>query len=161
MNKNEIRIVYKAARRNVAHREEKESALVRKLLAEIGRPFSVFCYESIGGEVSTAYLIEQLSAFSEVFVPEVRGKDMLLKSLRTGNYADKPCEATVVPLIAFDETLNRVGFGGGYYDRYLAANRTRTFGIAFDEQQCETFEKEVTDIPLDVIVTPTRILRSI
>lgn len=159
MNKIELRKIYKAARKSVSDREGKESAIADKLFSVIGLPKSVFIYESIGGEVSTVEIIEKLKNVTEVFVPEVCGRYMSQKKLSGEGYADKPCDVTVVPLIAFDETLNRVGFGGGYYDRFLAENKTKTIGIAFDEQQCDRFDTEDTDVPLDMIITPTRILK--
>ena len=58
-----------------------------------------------------------------------------------------------------DRTFNnRIGFGGGYYDRYLAACDTKSVAIAFDEQQCEPFDTEKTDIRPNIIITPTRVL---
>lgn len=159
MDKCEIRNLFKAVRKSVKSREMKEQAIADKLLALAADSRSVFIYESIGGEVSTSGIIEQLGAFAKIFVPEVCGKDMRLKMLGAEVYTDKPCDITVVPLIAFDATLNRIGFGGGYYDRYLASADTLAIGIAFDEQQCEIFEKEKTDHPLDIIITPTRILK--
>ncbi|HIV63824.1 MAG TPA: 5-formyltetrahydrofolate cyclo-ligase [Firmicutes bacterium] len=160
MDKNEIRTMYKRARREVTEREEKEKLIADKLIAKLGSAKTVFCYESIGGEVSTKEIIARISGFARVYVPEVCGKEMFAVAEGSGGkeYADGPCDVTVVPLIAFDKTLNRIGFGGGYYDRYLGANDTIAIGIAFDEQECGVFEKEDTDIPLDMIVTPTRIL---
>lgn len=157
MDKSEIRKIYKQRRKNVENRAAKERAISEKLLKEIKNAKSVFIYESIGGEVGTASMIESICRFAEVCVPEVCGKDMKLLC-KKGGYADKPCDVTVVPLIAFDTDLNRIGFGGGYYDRYLSRNTTRAIGIAFDEQQCDGIEPEPTDIALDMIITPTRVL---
>lgn len=157
MDKSEIRKIYKQRRKNVENRAAKERAISEKLLKEIKNAKSVFIYESIGGEVGTASMIESISRFAEICVPEVCGKDMKLLC-KKGGYADKPCDVTVVPLIAFDTDLNRIGFGGGYYDRYLSRNTTRAIGIAFDEQQCDGIEPEPTDIALDMIITPTRVL---
>lgn len=156
MDKNEIRKIYKERRKNVSDRESKETAIRKKLLNELKNAKTVFIYESIGGEVNTRVIIEEIKKFARVYVPEVCGKGMKLAG--ADGYADKPCEITVVPLIAFDDRLNRIGFGGGYYDRYLSSNATRTIGIAFDEQQCDEIVPEQTDIALDMIITPTRVL---
>lgn len=159
MDKNDIRLLYKVIRKSVDEREKKEAMILSKLSKVAGRPKTVFCYEAIGGEVSTAKIIAYFSEFADVYVPEVCGRDMKMKAILSDKYSDVAPELTIVPLIAFDETINRVGFGGGYYDRFLAKYATKSVGIAFDEQQCEPFEKEVTDIPLDMIITPTRILK--
>ncbi len=159
MTKTELRKVYKELRKHVTFRAEKEKAIEDKLMAKISGAKTVFCYESLVGEVSTAGIIGRASEFAEVFVPEVDGQNMLMRSLKSGEYATAPCDVTVVPLIAFDETLNRLGFGGGYYDRFLASVKTYAVGIAFDEQQCDVFVRDIHDIPLDMIITPTRILQ--
>lgn len=159
MDKSEIRRSYKAIRREVKDRENKERAIAEKLLSVIGEANSVFCYESLPGEVSTADIIASISEHADVYVPIVEGSGMKLYSRSKDEYTDKPCDVTVVPLIAFDKDLNRIGFGGGYYDRYLAAHKTLAIGIAFDEQECEKFTVEATDMRPDMIITPTRILR--
>lgn len=156
--KNQLRKQYKNIRKNVSFRKEKEQAITEKLLPIIRNAKTVFCYESIGGEVSTSDLIAQISEFADVYIPIVDGKNMRLYCRKTDKYTDT-CEYTIVPLIAFSESRDRIGFGGGYYDRYLADNITRSIGIAFDEQQCEPFETEITDIKPDIIITPTRILK--
>lgn len=62
-----------------------------------------------------------------------------------------------VPLLGFQDTW-RIGYGGGYYDRYLAAHpKCITIGIAFDEQETK-LEIQPWDQPLDYVVTPTRCL---
>lgn len=69
----------------------------------------------------------------------------------------KEPDLLVVPLSAFCRT-NRLGYGKGYYDRYLAAHPgILSIGAAFDEQET-VFEPESWDVPLDFIATPTRLL---
>ena len=69
----------------------------------------------------------------------------------------------LVPLIAFDRHGYRLGYGGGFYDRYLAqhrANRTlRAIGIAFAAQEVDELPREETDEPLDAVVTDERVIR--
>lgn len=63
-----------------------------------------------------------------------------------------------VPLIGFSADGDRLGQGGGHYDRWLAAHPGRiTIGLAWDVQLCETIPVEPHDAALDAIVTPTRI----
>jgi 5,10-methenyltetrahydrofolate synthetase len=62
-------------------------------------------------------------------------------------------DALLVPCLGFDARGYRLGYGGGFYDRTLAAQpRPRTLGIAYSCQQAE-FEIGEYDIPLDQIVT--------
>ena len=69
----------------------------------------------------------------------------------------------IVPLLAFDRDGYRLGYGAGYYDRYLRdarAKRTiRAIGIAYAAQQVEELPREANDEPLDAVVTETRVIR--
>nr|WP_261817474.1 5-formyltetrahydrofolate cyclo-ligase [Vibrio gallicus] len=66
------------------------------------------------------------------------------------------------PLVAFDHQGQRLGMGGGYYDRTLApftgCLNPIAIGLAYDEQQLTSLPTEAWDIPLSKIVTPTRVL---
>lgn len=66
-------------------------------------------------------------------------------------------EVLIVPLVAFDGRLNRLGYGGGYYDRTLEALRMSgpvvAIGLAWETQCLEAIPAEPFDQPLDMIVT--------
>ena len=69
-----------------------------------------------------------------------------------------PAEAldmAVVPLVAFDRTGARLGYGGGCYDRYLptVAPKCLIVGIAFDEQRVDHVPTDAHDLPLPNIVS--------
>lgn len=69
-----------------------------------------------------------------------------------------PAEALdmiVVPLVAFDQTGARLGYGGGCYDRYLSmlSPACQIVGIAFDEQRIDHVPTDVHDLPLPNIVS--------
>ena len=62
-----------------------------------------------------------------------------------------------VPLIGFTTNLERLGQGGGHYDRWLAQNPgVRAIGMAWDAQLVENLPTEPHDVTLDAVVTPTR-----
>ena len=64
-------------------------------------------------------------------------------------------DVLVVPLVGFDAGCYRLGYGGGFYDRTLAAAapRPHTIGIAFADAELNTIYPQPHDIPMDVIVT--------
>jgi 5-formyltetrahydrofolate cyclo-ligase len=61
----------------------------------------------------------------------------------------------LAPLVGFDRVCYRLGYGGGYFDRTLAALSPRPFaiGIGFELQQIQTIYPQPFDVPMDVIVT--------
>lgn len=67
-------------------------------------------------------------------------------------------DALLVPCVGFDAHCYRIGYGGGFYDRTLAAlhaagHRPRTIGIAFEANRLESIAPQPHDIALDCIVT--------
>ena len=66
----------------------------------------------------------------------------------------------VMPGLAFDVTLNRIGYGGGFYDRYLVKNGDRYYktAICFDYQVLDDIPAEEFDIRPDMIITDKRII---
>jgi 5-formyltetrahydrofolate cyclo-ligase len=64
-------------------------------------------------------------------------------------------QALLVSLVGFDEQGFRLGYGGGYYDRTLAAmpDRPRAIGVGFELTRLATIHPQPHDIPMDVIVT--------
>lgn len=71
-------------------------------------------------------------------------------------------DVIVTPLVGFDSSLNRLGQGGGYYDRAFAAHPgALRVGLAWSAQSVEHMPAEDHDLPLDIIVTEAAILERI
>lgn len=72
-------------------------------------------------------------------------------------------DIVIVPLVAFDRSGGRLGYGGGFYDRTLerlrAAGPVLALGFAYSAQELDSLPLEPTDQPLDAIVTEAGILR--
>lgn len=72
-------------------------------------------------------------------------------------------DVVIVPLLAFDRSGGRLGYGGGFYDRTLQRLRARrpvtALGLAFAAQEAEGLPLEPTDQPLDGVVTEQGILK--
>lgn len=74
--------------------------------------------------------------------------------------ADPPENAVaLVPGIAFTRTGDRIGYGAGYYDRFLGSFRGLKIGLAFDLQLVEAIPTEPHDVPLDILVTESAVYR--
>ena len=68
----------------------------------------------------------------------------------------------LIPLVGFDLSKNRIGYGGGYYDRTIEflekKNDVLKLGVAFDEQETIKIPNDKYDKKLDIIITPTRLI---
>tara|TARA_B100000886_G_scaffold28536_1_gene18030 strand:+ start:110 stop:649 length:540 start_codon:yes stop_codon:yes gene_type:complete len=62
-----------------------------------------------------------------------------------------------VPIVAFDKHRNRIGYGGGFYDRYIEKiskiKKCKKIGLAFSHQRANKIETKNFDIKLDLIIT--------
>lgn len=72
----------------------------------------------------------------------------------------KDLDVIIVPAVAYDKNCYRLGYGGGFYDRFLENIRddATTIGVAFDLQVFDEIPKEAHDAQLDYIVTESKIL---
>ncbi|MFH1591377.1 MAG: 5-formyltetrahydrofolate cyclo-ligase [archaeon] len=153
--------------------------IIEKLsgLAEYQSANTVLYYVSKRGEVFTHDLIHKAFGKKRVVVPkgiehpfglglnEISSFDQLapgrfgiLEPLGPCRVSPEEIDLVVVPGIAFDECLHRLGHGHGYYDRLLAQIRGKKIGLAFDFQVLERLPAEEHDVRLDMIITDKRIL---
>ena len=73
-------------------------------------------------------------------------------NIYTGNY-----DLIIVPGLAFDSNNFRVGYGGGYYDGFLAENKEAlTVGVFYEFQKVDNVPRESHDLALDMIFTPSK-----
>ena len=133
----------------------------------------VMTYVSMGSEVDTLRLIERCFADGKkVCVPvTVRGQQHMdisyidsLDDLEAGAYeilqptVYKKCDVAdvdliIVPAVAFDKNGHRIGYGGGYYDRFLADYNGSTIGLCYDFCMADTAFPEEHDVAVDVVIT--------
>ncbi len=73
----------------------------------------------------------------------------------SGDVIDEPKPSVViVPMLAFDDKLNRLGYGGGYYDRLLSESpKTKKIGVCYEANKVAKLPKEKHDVTLDLIIT--------
>lgn len=138
----------------------------------------IFSYASYAHETDTwEFIRECLSKNKRIALPRV-GRDGYsmnfyyinsLKDIKSGyKNIPEPSEECIladreegsknrvilVPGVAFDKSGNRIGYGKGFYDRYLAAHTfKKTVGVAFEFQIFDKIEYEENDIRLDAVIT--------
>ncbi len=140
------------------------------------RERDLYIYIDCKGEVGTGRIIA--AAFERgknVWVPRVEGDAMLFCRIRgmdelkpgtygilepTGMESPKGEEGLMVmPGVAFDEACHRVGYGGGFYDRYLAKHRKlRRMAVGFEFQVLDEVPCEEYDVCPEILVTERRVI---
>ena len=137
----------------------------------------ILAYADYNHEVITEYLIEEAwKAGKEVAVPKVVGKDMVFYKLTdfsqlepgyfqipepaSGEIVEWPIALMIMPGVAFDRENDRVGYGGGFYDRYLEKHPDHhTVGYAYAFQIYEHLPTEVFDRRVDRVLTENGFLK--
>lgn len=185
MTKTEAREYVKSIKNNMTKEEVcKKSVLVMDKLFELPEfvtADNIFTYVSYNQEVETFGLIEKsLSLGKNVFVPKVYGKEIKfhkidsLALLNSGKYGIlEPCNefldewnnvsgTMIMPGLAFGRDFSRVGYGGGFYDRYLSSRSGLvTVAVCFDFQLFESIEIEEFDYRPDVIISDKEVISRI
>lgn len=136
---------------------------------------NIFIYNSFGDEVHTLEFIRKWSSEKNFYLPVVENDDLVFKSYRATtdfkqssfgimeplgeNFTDyKKIDLIIIPGVAFDRSMNRLGRGKGYYDRFLPKLRAPKLGICFDFQLLDKIPAEANDIKMDYIVSENELI---
>ncbi len=185
MNKESLRIKYGQLRNELS--EETLSTGSAAIANQLGTLpiwkatyFSVFLSITQKKEIDTEYILPILqSQDKEICVPKVTLNNELQHFLLTDNSLLKAnkwgipepqnglevppnmIEVVFVPLLAFDKAGHRVGYGKGFYDRFLSKCNPNTIKVGLSLFEATEFliPSETTDIPLSYCVSPTKIYR--
>ncbi len=173
--KSGLRRQLKAMRRQLT-RQEKESrslAAGRLLLPLLSKAPMVFCYADLPEEMGTRFLLEQLlEQGTAAALPRVEGESIRFYRIRSfedltpgamgiwepGPHCPQafcPQAPVVTPGLAFDRQGGRIGYGGGYYDRFFAEEPDHpAIGLCFSFQLMTTLlPMEPHDHRMNAVVT--------
>ncbi len=137
--------------------------ICRKIQEIITDKNIIMLYNPIDGEVDVSEL-KKLRQKKFLF-PRVEENDLVaVKSEKfvigsygisepIGNPFSGEIDAVIVPMCAYDEFCNRIGFGKGYYDRFLKNKSCLKIGVAFSCQQTDGILVKDSDIKMDIIIT--------
>lgn len=176
--KGEIRERLLKLRRSLSEEEVKRSSerIKEKLfsLDDYRRSKVIMFYLSHDKEVDTRSMIEETLPSKKVLVPCVDAGEINpvvlrdLENLGRGAFGipepkdrfpfDGEIDLILVPGIAFDLEGYRIGYGKGYYDRFLKRVQARKIGLAYDFQVTESIPHEDGDVPVDKVITEKRII---
>ena len=178
MNKQQLRKQMKAYRLSLdkGERESLDKIIAAKL-TELVKPFdTVLCYVSSDIEVDTRRFLGELfkDPTKRVLAPKcVKGTNIMhfypikgFDDLEKGCFSiDEPKEGIkaqtefgdncccIVPALCYDEQGYRVGFGKGFYDRFLSGFAGKKIGICYSGCIVSKIDFDETDITADIIVT--------
>lgn len=131
-------------------------------------------------EVETRLLIKEMIARGrDVIVPVTNFESQTLTHIRLQSFSDleenkwgvlepkggeevspEAMDLVIVPMVGGDQQCNRIGYGEGFYDRFLKDVRCPKIGLSFDITIVEQLPTEKFDVSLDKIITERRILTS-
>ena len=147
-------------------------------LDEFKKSKVVMFYVSFNNEIYTHDMIKESLKSKTIVVPKVAnneiepsiiidfdqlipsGKFGILEPIEAMKINPKNIQIVIVPAIAFDKNGHRIGYGLGYYDKFLAkVPKALKIGLAFDFQVEEKLPTEGHDAPVDMIITDKEIIR--
>ena len=175
MDKTELRRRIRAQKRAMTEEEIViKSEALGKLFAESSlyrNAKTIYGYLPYNQEVRTIPMLEQaLRDGKRVAVPKVVGDEMIFiymddlskvekgyagipEPVEDGPAADDPHALVLMPGLAFDPQGHRVGYGGGFYDKFLAAEPEHpTLALCYDFQMLPHLQTEEFDIPVDCVL---------
>ena len=172
--KEEIRKEYLLKRKNILNKEEKSEIIFQKIIHHEKYISSkgIAFYKNLKDEVSTQKLINySLKIGKKVFLPKVEDNQLIFyqifpneKFIKSEFHVEEPIgdkshkmdeknlDLVIVPGVAFDSSLHRMGFGKGYYDRFLKDKRVYKIGICFHEQYTDIIPFDENDILMDEVI---------
>ena len=175
MNKQELRKAIRARKRAMTEEEIecRSRSLCRKFLESDAYQDcrTLYGYLPYNQEVRTVPILRQaLADGKQVAVPKVYGDDMkfivltdlsqvskgyagIPEPIADGPVAQDETALVLMPGLAFDPQGHRIGYGGGFYDKFLSREpKHPTLALCYEFQMVEHLETEEYDIPVDTVI---------
>ena len=159
----------------------------QQLLKQVQKNLSIQRGQSVAlflpndGEIDPVYIGNFLKKQGiSIYLPKLSGKSLvfakigkhfsrnrfnILEPINTPIKHAHQLTLIFTPLVGFDRSRNRIGMGGGFYDRTLnfkhrqrSFQHPKLFGLAFDCQEVEALDRQSWDVPLDGVITPSQSL---
>lgn len=175
MNKQALRAQIREKKRAMTEEEivSRSMALTEKFLSTDAyrQAKTIYGYLSYNQEVRTGPLLAQvLKDGKAMAVPKVCGEEMrfilmtdldavakgyagIPEPIADGPIAQDPTALVLMPGLAFDRQGRRLGYGGGFYDKFLAAEPNHPkIALCYDFQLLPALETDSHDIPVDLVI---------
>lgn len=172
MKKEFLRKKYKEKRDNIKNKVTKDNLIYQKVInnKDILSSKTLLIYISINSEVDTIKIINYFLYAKNIAVPKIIDNNMYfcyitnLNDLTPGKYnipeptnenivTDFDNAICIVPGICYDKENYRIGYGKGYYDRFLSKNKIKTIGLCYKECMIEKIDNDKYDYKIDEVIT--------
>lgn len=172
MKKEFLRKKYKEKRDNIKNKVTKDNLIYQKVInnKDILSSKTLLIYISINSEVDTIKIINYFLNTKNIAVPKIIDNDMFfcyvtnLNELTSGKYnipeptnenivTDFDNAICIVPGICYDKENYRIGYGKGYYDRFLSKNKIKTIGLCYKKCMIEKIDNDKYDYKIDEVIT--------
>ncbi|MDO5088264.1 MAG: 5-formyltetrahydrofolate cyclo-ligase [Leptotrichiaceae bacterium] len=159
--------------------EKSSNVIMENLKIYIKKVQNIMIFMDMKNEVKVTKLIN-LYPYKNFYIPKTfpngemkiniyNEKDLVLhkfgyyESNSPVFYNENILELVIVPAVAFDKSKNRIGFGKGYYDRFLSKmkknrNIPLIIGICYDFQIFDNIPSEKHDVKIDIVITEKNII---
>ncbi len=171
MNKNELRKIYKYIRNNIKDRNIQNEIIFNKVISleKVKKVDTILIYVSFNNEVDTLNIIKYFLGKKKVAVPKVNGNEMnfyyidsfndlskgsfnILEPITTNKVTNFDNSICIVPGLCFDKENYRLGYGKGYYDKFLSNKNIYTIGLSYKETIIKKLPIDKYDIKLDKVI---------
>lgn len=171
--KKDLRKKYLVKRENVLDRDKKDKIIYEKVINNlvIKKSRGVLIYVSYGSEVSTLKLIDYFWKEKKIVaVPKVENREInfyivngwdelkkgyknILEPVSLNRLKDFTGFVSITPGICFNQSFYRIGYGGGYYDRFYQKHVLYKIGLCYKEMIVLDEFQEERDVPVDEIIS--------
>ena len=182
-DKKELRSYIKIKRKSVENKAEKDSLVAQNLLSldEIKKADTVLCYISLDDEICTDEIVRVLlDSGKSVCAPycvDNNGNmdfyyitdfdDLRIQSFGVREPVIEKCKKVtsfdntiiILPGLCFDSNGNRLGYGKGYYDRFLQIHSLISVGLCYNSLIVKKVPTDMYDKKADIIVTENDVIR--
>lgn len=182
-DKKELRSYIKIKRKSVENKAEKDSLVAQNLLSldEIKKADTILCYISLDDEICTDEIVRVLldsgKSVGAPYCIDNNGNmdfyyitdfdDLRIRSFGVREPVIEKCKKVtsfdntiiILPGLCFDSNGNRLGYGKGYYDRFLQIHSLISVGLCYNSLIVKKVPTDMYDKKADIIVTENDIIR--
>lgn len=136
---------------------------------------NIFCYYSMNHEVQTVDFMKKWMETKNFYIPVVYDDIIKFKSFNNHKQLIKSkfgvfepegeiftdynaVDLIIVPGVAFDKKMNRIGYGKGFYDKFLSNIKAPKMGVCYEFQLLDSIPTDKFDIPMNIIVSENDII---